>query len=422
MDTPPTPLQSTTTIQQQKPEQPVQPSVPPHAAPLKNQKLLWILAGVFVLIIGIGIGMFLMQPAQNNNSQNSQVANQNSSPQSTVSISQISPGTNDSYPTISMNALPLGDNKYTTSGPKKGYVYLCRVMKGNGGAQVSGNWIQGTTWTTQGKPSVEGSINWPNAMFSDKVSGGNRILTGNGLPVGMTTGTFPISSSDPAYQYDRNPNSIKAQTLSLTLPSNPTVSSSPNCMGGEVGVMTNGVPLFNAFDEELRDAAAHEIQDSCDGHPQIAGEYHYHSLSRCFKDIRESTVLGFALDGFPITGPVQSDGKYLTTDALDACHGMTSTINLDDKAVSTYHYVMTEDFPYSVSCFKGKPVSMQVIPNSMSSQGQSGMQESQQGQSGFSGAQQGQGQQMNSGLGQPHMQGQGGQGQIHPPGQQPKGQ
>lgn len=350
---------------------PVQQSIPPHAAPLKNQRLLWILAGVFVLLIGIGIGMFLMAPVQKSKSQISQSVNQNSAPVANASIPPVSPINMSVYPTVSQSSLPLGDNKYTTEGPKKGYIYLCRVMNGGRGAQESGSWITGTTWNNNEKPHVQGAISWPNATFSDKISGNNRILTGNGLPVGMTTGIFPISSTDPASQYDRNPNSIKAQTLNLSLPLDPTVSSSPNCMGGEVGVMTNGVPLFNGFDAEDRDAAAHEIQDSCDGHPQESDEYHYHSLSSCFKDIKETTVLGFALDGFPITGPVQADGSYLTTDALDECHGTTSTIMLDGKAVSTYHYVMTKDFPYSVSCFKGKPVSLQVIKTTgMSGQGQ----------------------------------------------------
>ena len=41
------------------------------------------------------------------------------------------------------------------------------------------------------------------------------------------------------------------------------------------------------------------------------------------------------------------------TDDLDACHGITSTISLDGKNVKMYHYVMTQDFLYSVSCFKG---------------------------------------------------------------------
>jgi hypothetical protein len=120
--------------------------------------------------------------------------------------------------------------------------------------------------------------------------------------------------------------------------------------------MLSGVPLFNGFDADLRDAAAHEVQDSCSGHPQEKGEYHYHSLSSCFTDVSVKTVLGYALDGFPITGPQAAQGRYLTTEDLDECHGITSTITEDGKSVTTYHYVMTKDFPYSASCFRGTPI------------------------------------------------------------------
>ena len=66
-----------------------------------------------------------------------------------------------------------------------------------------------------------------------------------------------------------------------------------------------------------------------------------------------STVIGFALDGFPITGP--KVGRRTTSSRpsdLDVCHGITSTITLDGEKVETYHYVMTQDFPYSASCFR----------------------------------------------------------------------
>src|SRR6185369_301052 len=59
---------------------------------------------------------------------------------------------------------------------------------------------------------------------------------------------------------------------------------------------------------------------------------------------------------FPITGPLVAQGRYLTTDDLDECHGITSEIIQDEQKKTTYHYVMTQDFPYSVSCFRGKPV------------------------------------------------------------------
>lgn len=257
--------------------------------------------------------------------------------------------------------VPLGDDRYVTSAPKKGYVYLCNAHKDNPGSAVNGPWIGSTTWNFLKKVTVDGAISWPNAFFSVAVSGAYRVLSGNDLPVGYTTGSFPVARSDDAYQYDSNPNSIAAQTLKQSLPASPTYLATPSCMGGEVGVMSNGVALFNAFDAGLRDAPAHELQDSCSGHPQGSDEYHYHSLPDCFSDIGEATVLGWALDGFPITGPKVAEGKYLTTSDLDECHGIVSAVNESGKEVVTYHYVMTRDFPYSASCFRGKPVSLQVI-------------------------------------------------------------
>lgn len=274
------------------------------------------------------------------------------------------------------NQIPLGDNKYTTDMAKKGYIYLCNARKGDdGGAFNPGSWIRDGYWYPNEKVHIDGEVSWKNATFKNLVSGLKRILSGNGLPTSHTTGTFPVSRSDDAYNYDRNPNTIKTQTLNQTFSTTPTFSTKPNCMGGEVGVMLSGVPLFNGFDANLRDAVAYELQDSCSGHPQVAGEYHYHSQSACFSEESITKVLGFALDGFPITGGQVAKGKYLTTEDLDICHGLTSEIVLDGKKKNIYHYVLTKDFPYSVSCFRGKPVSMQVMKNN----GEGGMQGNQAG-------------------------------------------
>lgn len=272
---------------------------------------------------------------------------------------------------LSSGSVPLGDDRYVTSAPKKGYVYLCNVHKENPGSQVNGSWIHGKTWNYLEKISVLGSVSWPNAVFTNTIFGMHRILAGNALPVNHTTGTFPVSKSDPAAQFDSNPNTISAQTIRKSLTLSPAFSDTPYCMGGEVGIMLSGVPLFNAFDAGLRDAPAHELQDSCDGHPQGSGEYHYHSLSSCFADTSVSTVLGYAYDGFPITGSKVADKKYLTTDDLDICHGLVSEVMQDGKMTTTYHYVMTKDFPYSASCFRGKPIS---AGPSVSTGGQQGTQ------------------------------------------------
>lgn len=251
--------------------------------------------------------------------------------------------------------LPVGDNKYVTDAPQTGSVYLCRAPQGGqaGGAGSRGPWFSNndTEYDINQKLAVQGNVSW-DASYSETISGGNRVITTNDLPRDHTTGVFPVQPSDPAYQYDRNPNQIAAQSLTYTLRAEPNVESSPSCLGGEVGVMLTGVALFSAFDADGRDAGAWEVQDGCNGHPQNTGEYHYHTLSSCIQDTSVSTVIGFALDGFPITGPKVGDNNILTTSDLDECHGITSTITLDGEQVETYHYVMTQDFPYSASCFR----------------------------------------------------------------------
>lgn len=184
--------------------------------------------------------------------------------------------------------LPVGDEKYVTDTGKKGNVYLCRtnfVSDQAAGATTRGPWFVGTTqWDINKKYSVRGSVNWDHKL-TNTVSGGTRRLASNNLP-NHVTGTFPVSSSDPAYTYDRNPNSISAQDFTYALNANPTATATPNCMnGGEVGVMLTGVALFNAFDAGGRDAGAWEIQDSCEGHPQASSVYHYHTLSSCINDV-----------------------------------------------------------------------------------------------------------------------------------------
>ena len=248
----------------------------------------------------------------------------------------------------------LGDGKYTTTGPDKGYIYVCHVAQGGRGAQGNATWVHGSSWTPGEKVSVEGSVAWPNASYSMSVTGGVRHITGNGLPTDHPSGTFPIERSDPAFQFDGNPNSIKAQTYDYSLPASPVALAAPDCIFGEVGIMQDGVALFDGFDAEYRDAVAHETQDSWEAHPDASGVYHYHGFESGYLNYAVSQVAGFAFDGYPITGGKLPDGNYLTSADLDACHGITSAVMLDGKEVTTYHYVLTQDFPYSVACFHGR--------------------------------------------------------------------
>ncbi len=251
--------------------------------------------------------------------------------------------------------LPVGDGKISSS-PQRGYVYSCITQFNGGGAQVNGPWFNNDgTWDLTKKISVQGSVTWPHS-FNISVNGDQRVFTSNDLP-DHPTGNFPVSTSDPAYQVDRNPNTIQSQSITLSIPANPTIAAQPTCVGGMVGIITSGVLIFSAFDAGGRDAAAHEVQDSCNGHPQESGIYHYHDLSPCIKDnaTGQSALLGYALDGFGIYGPYDANGKELTNADLDECHGITSQVEWDGKQVVMYHYVATREFPYVVGCFRGTP-------------------------------------------------------------------
>ena len=260
---------------------------------------------------------------------------------------------------VDVHRLPLGDSKYLTQA-RKGYVFTCTTRFTGGGAFLAGPWIDSAskTWDRTRKIAVQGSVRH-GSQFSTRLNSGGRRLAGNGLPP-HRSGVFPVQASDPAYAYDRNPNSIRSYTLRASLSRSPKVRSRPTCVGGTIGVMRSGVPLYSAFDAGGRDAVANEVQDSCDGHPQMSGQYHYHSLSRCLRDARSkrshSKLLGWALDGFGIYGLRGNGGAQMSTSNLDACHGHTHRIAWNGRRRRMYHYHATLDFPYVVSCYRGKPI------------------------------------------------------------------
>jgi hypothetical protein len=320
-----------------------------------NKQLLIIIAGV-VLLSGAAAAGWWFTGGQSTKPTDQPTTSTSTPSSDSTSAQGLQLDPNKNYGDKYANGiLPVGDNRYATNAAKKGYVYICNanfVPASQAGAQTRGPWFTNNnqSWDINKKIAVNGSVSRTSSITNTS-NGTTRIITTNGFP-SHTTGIFPVSSSDPAYQYDRNPSTITAQSLTYSLSGAPAYSNTPNCMSGEAGIMLSGNPIFNGFDAGGRDAGAWEVQDGCDGHPQNKGLYHYHTLSRCIKDTSVSTVIGFALDGFPITGPKVGDKNILTTDDLDECHGIISEINLDGKRVTTYHYVMTQDFPYSVSCFR----------------------------------------------------------------------
>lgn len=256
--------------------------------------------------------------------------------------------------------LPIGDGKVSTQS-KIDYVWSCQTSFNSNapGAFAGGSWIKTDgTYNPSEKPTVDGAVQWP-SQLTITLSGNTRLVTGNDLP-NHSTGIYPVSSSDDAFQYDRNPNTIRQQNVLWKLNANPTLAAQPSCLPmGPVGILLTGSYIFNALDAGGRDAVAHEIQDDCNGHPERSGAYHYHNLTPCLKDggTGHSALVGYALDGFGIFGVRGKNGKTLTNADLDACHGHTHEIEWNSKKVVMYHYHATAEYPYTIGCYRGTPAS-----------------------------------------------------------------
>ena len=127
------------------------------------------------------------------------------------------------------------------------------------------------------------------------------ILDSQGYP-NHPTAVFPNSG---------NPNSIKVQKFEFRLPFVPQLNDHITRVPmGPIGVALNGVVFFNPFEAGGMNAVEGYSEvwlDSCCGHPEQRGVYHYHKYPVCVKSpFRDdgklhSPVIGFAFDGFPVT-------------------------------------------------------------------------------------------------------------------------
>jgi hypothetical protein len=215
------------------------------------------------------------------------------------------------------------------------------------------------------------------AMTTDAVAG-TRSFKGNGLP-SFPMGTFPVKSGTAAYPYyealpgGTNPYTgqqysssaaigISPYDITSTIPLNPVAAGYYPINSLIVGITLTGAVWHNEVANDWNNNWYSPVNalplDKCWGHP-YSQQYHLHGYSwKCFPNqgtTGQSPVFGFALDGFPITGPRGADGKMITNAQLDQCHGMTSEITMPDGTKkSTYHYVLNREYPYSVGCFRGK--------------------------------------------------------------------
>ena len=225
---------------------------------------------------------------------------------------------------------------------------------------------------------IEGSVE-VEGNFCIDTSRNQRHLYGNGRP-NHKIGTWPITPGSAAYQYYAGRDCVykcfdsAAETevnpykLDIIIPKNPKYNAKPTCMN----FVTTGVAIVTgaAFHLEYASNKTNAVNylvtllpfDSCYGHP-INNAYHYHAKSwECSPDKgkanKHSPLFGYALDGFGIFDQRTLGGKLVTNDDLDEYHGHIHKVDWDGKKVTMYHYHLNTEFPYSIGCFRGTPVTL----------------------------------------------------------------
>jgi hypothetical protein len=241
-------------------------------------------------------------------------------------------------------------------------------------------WVSGNKVILSKMPAVPGSKRMT-SVFKVATDGTTRFFKGNGIP-STPVGTFPIQSDSASYKYYAalpaqgyaNAAEIPVQPydLDVAVPVHPEMNATPSC----IPALPTGVTLTGAVwhVEMAPDSQGHLYSpdsvlplDTCQGHPYM-GQYHYHGYSwKCFPKAlqgtngKQSPLMGYAIDGFGVYGPRGADGKVLTNAQLDVCHGIVSKVLFNGKVQSIYHYVLNNEYPYSIGCFRGTPAHLSSV-------------------------------------------------------------
>jgi hypothetical protein len=188
--------------------------------------------------------------------------------------------------------------------------------------------------------------------FSCRVSlsidGDSVMANADGQP---DYGSFYFPETDPCYAaWDEglhNPNEIAIGNYTLGFPSSANTSATPMMGHAVVGLAVNGVPIYSNFAAPGDDIFLEAMTfDKCDGHPQMQGNYHYHSEPGAIT-YDDANLVGVLLDGYPIYGRKDADGTYPTLDS----HGGHMGVTAESPGTEVYHYHVNEqtsDSPQSM--------------------------------------------------------------------------
>jgi hypothetical protein len=255
--------------------------------------------------------------------------------------------------------LRLGDDYLTTSAPANGYLFSCADGDPNAPGSIESNitWIDfaDKTWDFLKKLWLpQGPFSPATGTYTETISGDARLIEINNLPVDGKIGDWPMTNYAILTGIDPNPGIPTSGSFSVSYSASPSEAPSPTCTSlNAIGVTKNGVSIFSAVDGRGEDAVAREIVDVFGGHP-AGSNYHYHfipeRLDNEFLSDGHSGIVGYINDGFPIYGYKGQGGAEMSNDDLDLCHG-------HKHGTLGYHYHATLEYPYTVGCYMGTPIS-----------------------------------------------------------------
>jgi hypothetical protein len=217
---------------------------------------------------------------------------------------------------------------------------------------------------------------------STQIKGDMTCISSNGVP-NHEMGKFPNKA---------NPNAFREQDLTFCFPTEPQMADTVTTGLMTAGVSVTGVPIrpYTAgyYDPDgrrqqsrdpssgWRQQAMHNPRslgmDDQNGHVDVAGLYHYHSVASDLLASQGGALIGYAPDGFEIKyspttaisswqlksgvrpsgpggaydGKFEEDFEYVAgSGTLDECNGA--------MVGGTYTYFATDTYPNYPRCFKG---------------------------------------------------------------------
>jgi YHYH protein len=194
-------------------------------------------------------------------------------------------------------------------------------------------------------------------------------FAGNGVSVSFEGTTAVIRTSDtpdhkspywgsssanyeaPHSGMQVNPHSIATQNITFRITTTPAAASNTSDTPlGPIGISVNGVVFYNQYAAGRQPLTSEIVSfDRYNGHPNPNNQYHYHFEPLAITSSSRSRLIGVLLDGFPVYGPIDSDGS--TPANLDGCNGHTGVTA--DFANGIYHYHTTSAVPYISGCYRG---------------------------------------------------------------------